>query len=166
MPHLRLEFDMPAEAAVVFDAFHHQHWRVRWDTLVGTTRVQGGAPCPFLGAVTESVGAGLLRGVTMRTRFVAFDRPRLAAATMLEPAFPFHRWAASMQHRPQGPGRSRLVYTSTFDVGPGAWRRVLSPIVTALFARQTRRRFARLQAFLAAHAGEVARWQLQASNGQ
>jgi len=27
MAHRRLEFEMPAEEAVVFDAFHFHHWR-------------------------------------------------------------------------------------------------------------------------------------------
>lgn len=80
---------------MVFDAFHYHRWRAQWDSLVGLTRVEGGAPCPFVGAVTENTGAGWLRALSMRTRFVSFDRPRLAAAFMLAPSWPFVRWAAS-----------------------------------------------------------------------
>lgn len=47
MAHRRFEFDMPAPAEVVFDAFHFRHWRLKWDSLVRDTRVRGGAPCPF-----------------------------------------------------------------------------------------------------------------------
>lgn len=151
---------MPAGAAVVFDAFHYHHWRSRWDSLVRATHVLGGAPCPFVGAVTENAGAGALRGLSMRTQFVSYDRPRVAAATMLGRSFPFTRWAASMQHRPAGPQQSLLIYTYSFDVGPAALRWLLGPIVKLIFDWQTRRRFARLRHFLAHHAGEVERWQL------
>jgi hypothetical protein len=159
MAHRRLEFAMPARAAVVFDAFHHHFWRSRWDSLVSATHVLGGHPCPFVGAVTENAGAGALRGLSMRTQFISYDRPHVAAATMLGHSFPFTRWAASMRHQPSGSDASLLVYTYNFEVGPVALRWLLAPIVERIFRWQTRRRFGRLRAFLARHAGEVERWQ-------
>ncbi|WP_394788707.1 hypothetical protein [Rhodoferax sp.] len=160
MAHKKLEFAMPASEAVVFDAFHYHHWRLRWDSLVRATSVQGGAPCPFKGAVTESAGAGLLRGLSMRTVFVSYNRPHLAAAAMVGHAFPFTQWAASMRHRATVPGQSVLVYTYTLEVGPSVVRWLIGPLVEAVFYWQTRRRFARLHRFLARHAGEVQQWQL------
>ncbi len=159
MAHERFEFVMPASEAVVFDAFHHHHWRSRWDSLVRNTLVMGGAPCPYVGAVTENAGAGWLHGLSMRTQFVSYERPRLAAAAMLGRSFPFRRWAASMQHRALGPRQSLLIYTYTFEAGPKAWRWLLEPPVQWVFNRQTKKRFARLGAFLASHAREVEQWQ-------
>ena len=66
MAHQRLEFPMPASDAIVFDAFHHHHWHMRWDSLVSATHVLGGAPCPFVGAVAENAGAGALRAPSGR----------------------------------------------------------------------------------------------------
>lgn len=159
MAHRRLEFPMPAGEAVVFDAFHHLQWRMRWDSLVGSSRVQGGAPCPFVGAVTENAGAGALRALSMRTQFVSYEPPRLAAAQMIGRSFPFTRWAASMRHRATASDQSLLIYTYTFEVGPAALRWVMEPIVQAIFDWQTRRRFARLRAFLMSHAEDIALWQ-------
>ena len=116
MPHRRLEFPMPASEAVVFDAFHFHRWRRRWDSLVSATHVLGGADSPFVGAVTENTGAGALRGLSMRTQFVSYDRPRVAAAMMLGRSFPFTRWAASMRHRASGAQQSVLIYTYSFEV--------------------------------------------------
>lgn len=160
MAHRRFEFAMPASEGVVFDAFHYHCWRLRWDSLVRATRVQGDAPCPFVGAVTDSAGAGALRQLSMKTRFVSFERPRVAAAMMIGRSFPFRRWAASMQHRPDGAGRSLLIYTYTFEVGPRVVRWLLEPPVALVFDWQTRRRFARLRSFLLEHAGEIEEWQL------
>lgn len=165
MAHQRFEFSMPANEAVVFDAFHYHHWRVRWDSLVSSTRVQGGAPCPYVGAVTENEGRGLLRALAMQTRFVSFDRPHVAAAAMLGRSFPFTRWAASMQHRAAGPKRSLLIYTYTFECGPPALRWLMEPAVRCIFNWQTHRRFARLQRFLEEHASEIARWQCEQHTG-
>ena len=159
MAHRRFEFVMPSTEGVVFDAFHYHCWRQRWDSLVRATRVQGDAPCPYVGAVTDSAGAGALRQLSMKTRFVAFERPRVAAAMMIGRSFPFRRWAASMQHRPAGAGRSLLIYTYTFEVGPRPLRWLLEPPVAFVFDWQTRRRFARLRSFLLDHAGEIEQWQ-------
>lgn len=159
MAHQRIEFPMPCCESIVFDAFHHHQWRMRWDSLVSVTHVVGGAPCPFIGAVTENTGAGSLKGLSMRTQFVSYDPPRVAAATMLGRSFPFTRWAASMRHRATGPNTSLLVYTYSFEVGPPLLSWLLEPIVKWVFDRQTRRRFERLQGFLAQYGDEVARWQ-------
>jgi len=159
MAHQRFEYPMPASAAVVFDAFHYHVWRSRWDSLVRNTRVVGGAPCPSVGAITENQGRGWLGGVAMRTQFVSYDRPRVAAARMLGVSFPFRRWAASMQHRAVGEHHSVLIYTYTLEAGPPAWRWLIEPVVEWVFIRQTHRRFARLQRFLQAHANDVAQWQ-------
>jgi hypothetical protein len=157
--HRRFEFIMPASPEVVFDAFHHHRWRQRWDSLVRSTRVVGGAECPSVGAITENGGAGLLKMLSMRTRFVSYERPKVAAATMVGTSFPFRRWAASMRHRPEGPGSSVLIYTYSFDVAPRALRGPLEPVVAWAFDRQTRRRFERLQRFLAEHGEEIRCWQ-------
>ena len=159
MAHRRLEFPMPANEAVVFDAFHYHFWRMRWDSLVSATHVLGGAPCPFVGVVTENAGAGALRGLSMRTRFISYDRPRVAAATMLDRSFPFTRWAASMRHRSTGPNQSVLVYVYSFDVGPSWLAWLLEPVVDGVFYWQTRRRFGRLQQFLLNQAAQVEEWQ-------
>lgn len=159
MVHERFEYDMPAPAGVVFDAFHYHHWRQRWDSLVHATRVLGGAPCPYVGAITENSGGGLLKRLSMRTRFVSYQPAKVAAATMEGRAFPFVRWAASMRHRPLERGRSLMVYTYSFECGPRALRWLLEPIVKRVFDWQTQRRFARMRGFLQAHAGEVLAWQ-------
>ncbi|HEY0064342.1 MAG TPA: SRPBCC family protein [Telluria sp.] len=150
---------MPASCAVVFDAFHYHHWRLRWDSLVAHTTVEGGGPCPYKGAVTRSRGRGLTRNLVMRTEFITYQRPSLAAARMVGVSFPFTRWAASMKHEAAADGRSAMIYTYTIETGPPALRWLMEPIVNRIFLRQTRQRFARMQQFLAANAAEVEAWQ-------
>lgn len=159
MAHDRFEYDMPASVDVVFDVFHYHCWRSRWDSLVGNTQVVGGAPCPYVGAITENIGDGWMRSLSMRTQFVSFDRPRVAAATMIGQSFPFASWAASMKHQPVGANRSIMIYTYTFQVGPRWLRWLLEPIVKLVFDRQTQCRFQRMQKFLAQHGSEVRQWQ-------
>lgn len=159
MAHNRFEFEMPASCEVVFDAFHYHYWRSRWDSLVSQAHVVGGAPCPYVGAVTENTGGGWMHGLAMKTRFVSYDRPRVAAATMVGRSFPFARWAASMQHKALDGGKSLMIYTYTFEAGPKIMRWLIEPVVKQIFDRQTRRRFTRLKNFLAGSGEEIERWQ-------
>jgi len=159
MAHQKMIFPMPARADIVFDAFHYHEWRCQWDSLVRRTSVESGAPCPSVGAITENLGAGPLRALSMRTQFVSYDRPVIAAAAMVDRSFPFAQWAASMRHQEQGPDQSLLIYTYTFQVGPAAFRAVLEPLVDWIFVRKTRQRFLRLAQFLTIRAADIADWQ-------
>jgi hypothetical protein len=157
--HGKLTFPMPARADIVFDAFHYHEWKCKWDSLVRDTQVQDGASCPSVGAITENAGAGALRALAMRTRFIQYDRPRLAAAVMVGRSFPFAHWAASMRHEPVGPEQSLLIYTYTFLTGPKPLRWLMGPLVEWMFVRKTRDRFKRLEKFLTFHARDIGAWQ-------
>jgi hypothetical protein len=161
MVHERFEYEMPASPEAVFDCFHYHEWRSRWDSLVHATHVIGGARCPYVGAVTENSGGGLLKPLAMRTRFVSFQRAKVAAAAMEGRSFPFTRWAASMRHRALDGGRSLMVYTYSFECGPPALRWLLEPVTKRMFDWQTNKRFARMRDFLAEHVAEVEAWQLR-----
>ncbi len=159
MVHERFQFEMPASCEVVFDSFHYHQWRSRWDSLVSRTHVVGDAPCPYVGAITENVGSGWMRSLSMKTRFISYDRPRIAAATMVKRSFPFTFWAASMKHKTLDGQRSVMIYTYTFEVGPKALRWIVEPIVKWIFDRQTRRRFSRLKNYLVSGKEQIEQWQ-------
>ena len=159
MVHERFEFPMPAPAELVFDAFHSTRWRSQWDSLVDATHVPGGAPCPFVGAVTANAGGGLPRPLSMRTQFVSYEPARVAAATMRGRSFPVARWAASMRHRAAVGSGSVTVYTYRSETHPPALQWLREPVAKRVFDWQTRRRFLRMQRFLAARAADVLAWQ-------
>lgn len=106
MTQRRLIFIMPASAATAFEAFHNHAIRSTWDTLLAGATVEGGGTHPYVGAVTSNAGRDWMSGFGMRTRFVAYEPGRLAAATIVEPAGPFAYWGASMRHRDRTDGTS------------------------------------------------------------
>jgi hypothetical protein len=145
---------MPAPCDVVFDIFHYQLWRARWDSLVNATHIVGGAPCPSVGPVNQVAAGGLLRGLSMRTEFISYQRPRIAAARMVGRSFPFAKWAASMKHEAIDANQSVMIYTYTIETGPPMLRWLMEPIVDRIFQRQTRKRFACMRDFLLVHRAE------------
>lgn len=152
MVQRRLTLSMPGTAEAAFEAFHNHAKRLEWDTLLSDAYVEGGASHPYPGAISFNVGRGWKRWFAMRTRFVNYQPPTIAAAVIEEPAGPFELWAASMRHSDVGDGTSLLHYTFSIRLRPRWLGRVLDPIAIRLFERETRRRFAAMAAYLAKHA--------------
>jgi len=146
MARRRLVLNMPGSAAAAFEAFHNHDKRLLWDTLLSAARVEGGGTHPYVGAVTANAGRGWMRPLGMRTRFVSYDPPRIAAAVILSPTGPIEFWAASMRHCDIGPGRSELIYTFNIRLRP--MLRIFDRLAAWIFERETRRRFVAMAEYL------------------
>lgn len=148
MAHGRLSFVMPAASVDAFEAFFNHEARLRWDTLLKVNYVEGGGTHPYVGAVSTNRGRGWKVGLTMRTRFLAYDPPRMASAEMVEPTGPFSQWAASMRFRDREDGRSELIYTYSIKLRPNWVGSLFDWLARLLFARETRRRFGAMARYL------------------
>lgn len=76
-----------------------------------------------------------------------FTFPMPDEASVVFDAFHYHCWRA----------RWDSLVSQTHVEGGARW--AMESMMDWLFARQTQRRFARLQHFLAQHADDIARWQ-------
>lgn len=150
MAQRRLLLIMPAPAADVFEAFHNHPIRLEWDTLLSAAHVEGGGAHPYMGAITLNQGRGLMGVLGMRTKFLSYDPPAIAAAAMVEPTGPFELWAASMRHRDLGDGSSELIYVFNIRLRPRWLGRLFDPLAAWVFERETRRRFAAMACYLRA----------------
>lgn len=148
MAHRRLTLIMPAPSTAVFEAFHNHRVRLEWDTLLKVAYVEGGGTHPFPGAVTVNRGRGWKSMLAMRTRFLTYDPPRLAAAEMVQPTGPFAQWAASMRHKDRADGKSELIYTFSIRLRPRWLGALLDPVAAFAFAWETRRRFRAMTLYL------------------
>jgi len=148
--HGRLEFVLPAQGAEAFEAFFNHEIRLRWDTLLRATYVEGGGTHPYPGAISANRGRGWKSGMTMRTRFLVYDAPRQASAEMVEPTGIFERWAASMRFRDRGDGSCSLTYTYAIQLRPAWLEALFGWASNMLYAWETRRRFRAMAAYLRA----------------
>ena len=144
----RFELEMPASSAAVFEAFHNHRVRLNWDTLLREAYVEGGGSHPFVGAITVNKGRGWKRFFSMRTRFVTYQPPTIAAAHLVSPTGVFAKWAATMQHRDIGPDRSVMTYSFNLALRPAVLGLLFDRFTTALFEHEARRRFAAMAKYL------------------
>src|SRR5438876_12357083 len=118
MTHGSLSEEMPASSGEVFDLLHDYDQRLKWDTLLSAAYLTDGYTRAELGATSVCVGRGRLGRIALKTVYVAFDRPRIAAVKMVNSPPFFGSWAASIRHKDLGPQLSCLMYTWTFAARP------------------------------------------------
>lgn len=147
MPHGTVTEMIPAPSADVFALLHDYDRRLEWDTLLQAAYLTDGHVRAALGATSVCQGRGRLGGIAVKTEYVTFTPPRVAAVKMVNrPPF-FHTFAATIRHHDLPDGTSTVEYKYTFTARPVWLRFVLHPIMSVVFAMETRKRLRALKKF-------------------
>src|SRR5215510_10666755 len=147
MPHAEVTEVIPAPSSAVFDLLHDYTRRLEWDTLLQAAYLEDGAQVAAKGVTAVCVGRKSLGSIALKTIYVTFERPRLAAVKMVNASVCFQTWAASIRHEDISAHESRLTYKFQFTTQPHFLRFVLDPLVGQLFAWETKKRLQALKDF-------------------
>ena len=148
MAHGKVSELMPAPSTVVFDLLHDYRRRLEWDTLLRAAYLEGAHSVAGKGVTSVCVGRRALGGIALRTIYVTFERPTLAAVKMVNaPAF-FETWAASIHHEDVSARESRMTYRFHFRAKPRLLGFMLEPLMKAVFVWETRKRLRALRSYL------------------
>ncbi len=149
MAHGEVSEIIPAPSSAVFDLLHDYTRRLEWDTLLRAAYLADGHSVAGKGVTSVCVGRRSLGGIALKTVYVTFDRPTLAAVKMVNsPAF-FQSWAASIHHEDVSDHQSRITYKFHFTTKPRLLQFILDPIMERVFLWETRKRLQALRAFFA-----------------
>lgn len=88
-------------------------------------------------------------GIALKTIYVTFHRPTLAAVKMVNAPPFFATWAASIRHEDLSEHESRITYKFHFTTKPRALQFILDPVMKSVFLWETRKRLQALKAFFA-----------------
>ncbi len=147
MAHGEVREIIPASCEVVFDLVHDYGRRLEWDTLLQAAYLDDGFTAVALGTTTVCVGRRSLGGIALKTVYVSFQRPSVAAVKMVNrPPF-FHTWAASIRHEAIDQDTSRITYKFHFTARPRFLRFILEPVMQQIFLWETRKRLQALKVF-------------------
>jgi len=147
MAHSEISEIIPAPSSAVFDLIHDYNRRLEWDTLLQAAYLEDGAKVAAKGVTSVCVGRKSLGSIALKTVYVTFEPPTLAAVKMVNaPAF-FESWAASIRHEDLSAHESRLTYKFQFTTRPAFLRFLIEP----LFVWETRKRLRALRAFFVSH---------------
>jgi hypothetical protein len=148
MPHGSLTETMPATSAEVFQLVHDYSRRLEWDTLLRDARLCDGWSTAQLHAQSLCTGRTCLGGIAMKTKYVSFKPPHIAAVRLLNRPIFFQTFAATIRHHELGNGLSTIEYKFNFTARPRWLRWLLHPIMTAMFRWETRKRLTALRNWL------------------
>ena len=151
MAHSEIRELIPAPSGVVFDLLHDYARRLEWDTLLQAAYLEDGAHVAARGVTAVCVGRKALGGIALKTVYVKFERPTLAAVRMVNAPALFQSWAASIRHEDVSKHESRLIYRFQFTTRPYVLRFLLDPLVKRLFVWETRKRLRALKSFFIRH---------------
>lgn len=149
MPHGTVREVIPAPSADVFRLLHDYDRRLEWDTLLQKASLAESWSEARLGAVAVCKGRRHLGGIEMRTEYVSFRPPEVAAVKMVNRPPLFETFAATIRHRDVSESSSSVEYTYNFTARPQWLRFVLHPLMKAAFAWETKRRLRMLKRFFA-----------------
>jgi hypothetical protein len=147
MAHSEISEVIPAPSSAVFDLLHDYKRRLEWDTLLQAAYLEDGANAAAKGVTAVCVGRKSLGGIALKTVYVTFERPTLAAVKMVNAPLFFESWAASIRHEDLSANKSRLIYKFQFTTRPSFLRFVMEPLMERVFVWETRKRLRALQAF-------------------
>ena len=147
MPHGEISEIIPASSDRVFKLLHDYDRRLEWDTLLREAYLEPGHSAAAKDAVSVCKGRWMVGGIAMRTVYVSYDPPNVAAVKMLNRPPLFESWAASIRHESVSDGASRVTYKYTFTTRPRFLRFLLDPILSRLFRWETARRLRSLKRY-------------------
>jgi len=148
MAHAEISAIIPAPSAAVFDLLHDYSRRLEWDTLLQAAYLDDGYTTACAGATSVCVGRWTLGGIALKTVYVSFERPKVAAVRMINhPPF-FATWAASIRHEDLAENTSRIAYKFHFTAKPAFLKFVFDPIMERVFRWETKKRLKALGDYL------------------
>jgi hypothetical protein len=149
MHHGTVSESMPAASAEVFDLLHDYNRRLDWDTLLSAAYLTEDHTQAGVGVASVCVGRWYLGCLALKTAYISFDRPRMAAVKMVNSPPFFGAWAASIHHEDTSLNSSLLTYTWTFTARPRWFAWLLEAIIGQIFQWETGKRLRALRNFLA-----------------
>ena len=148
MAHGEVSETLPVPSVVAFDLLHDYARRLEWDTLLQAAYLEQGATVAGKGVTSVCVGRRSLGGIALRTIYVTFERPTVAAVKMVNAPPFFQMWAASIHHQDISEHESRITYKFHFTTRPQLLRWLLDPLMELIFGWETRKRLQALKTYL------------------
>ena len=140
---LEQSVDIAASATDLFALTQDYGRRLEWDPFLRSADLLGEATAPGVGVRAYCVAHN---GLGMETEYVSYSPPRVAAVKMTRGPWVIRSFAGSWRFTEAAPGRTQVEFRYHIRARPRWLSWLLTPLLTRLFARDTRKRLAALKA--------------------
>jgi ribosome-associated toxin RatA of RatAB toxin-antitoxin module len=131
-----------SDPAALFRLSQDYDRRLEWDRFLRSARLLGGAHQAGLGVRAVCVARS---GWAMETEYVSFNPPRTIAVKMTRGPWFLDRFAGSWHFDDLDPGQTRVSFRYHLTARPKWLAGLLEPILTRVFARDSRKRLQNLK---------------------
>ena len=126
-----------AEPAALFRLSQDYNRRLEWDPFLKSAGLLGGAREAGVGVRALCVDRN---GTAMETEYVSFNPPRAVAIKMTRGPWFLESFAGSWRFEEVAPGQTRVGFQYSLRARPRSLSWLMNPILSRVFARDTRRR--------------------------
>ena len=142
------QIEIAAPASVVFDLIHDYSRRLAWDPFLRSAELLEGSREADRGVTSRCSAKFSAGGLSMDTKYISFDRPKVAAVKMVRGPWCFNAFAATIRHDELDGNRSSVTYNFNFSAKPTWLGFLLEPVMRLVFQRETTARLKALKHFL------------------
>ncbi len=145
MKTIKHQIEIKQNQADVFDLTQDYSKRLEWDTYLSEAYLLGGAK-------TADVGVDSLcknkSGSIMISRYISFNRPNVAAVTLVKGPFILSRFSGAWNIKRIDDMKYLLIFTYHFELKGGFFGKILLPIVTYLFSKDMKKRLISIKSYI------------------
>ena len=141
------KIEIAAPTSVVFDLIHDYSRRLEWDPFLRSAELLGGSSEADCGVTSRCSARFIAGGLSMDSKYVSFDRPKVAAVKMVRGPWCFKTFAATIRHAELDGNRSSATYNFNFSAKPTRLAFLLEPMMQLVFQRETTARLKALKHF-------------------
>jgi ribosome-associated toxin RatA of RatAB toxin-antitoxin module len=142
---IRISIDVAETPERLFALTQDYARRLEWDPFLTSAELLDGAKEAAVGVVARC--RGRIGGV-MDAEYVTYEPPRVAAIRMTRPPCFLESFAGSWRFTYLGERSTRVEFAYTLRARPRMFAGLFTPIVSAVFRYEMRRRLAALKAFV------------------
>lgn len=144
MKTIRHELEIACPQESLFDLTQDYTRRLEWDPYLVEARLLHGAETAAIGVDSCCKNRS---GSSMVARYISFNRPTVAAVTMIEGPKILERFSGAWNVRKLDEHHSMLTFTYNFTLRGGAIGRLFTPIASQVFSRDMKTRLVAIKAF-------------------
>ncbi|MCB1044071.1 MAG: SRPBCC family protein [Acidobacteria bacterium] len=137
MKTIRHQIEIMQSQQVVFDATQDYSRRLDWDPYLAEAYLLNGKTRADVGVDAFCRNRW---GTAMITRYITFDRPRVAAIEMVNGPFLLKRFCGAWNVKAMNDQSCLLVFTYHFVLKGSPWSALLLPVVVHMFSREMKKR--------------------------
>jgi len=145
MKTIKHQIEINLNQTDLFDLTQDYSRRLEWDTYLSEAYLLNGAKFADVGVDSFCKNKS---GSVMISRYISFNRPSVAAVTMIKGSYILSRFSGAWNVKKIDEMNSILIFTYNFELKGGLLGRLILPVVAYLFSNDMKKRLNTIKSYV------------------